>query len=80
MRSFIKVCEAYEVLSNVQLRKVYDKYGEYSLRNGIQKGVDKFGGYTSDGAHFEIFAKFFGTQNPFIGSDRSHEEYLAEIE
>lgn len=80
MRQFIKICEAYDVLSDMHLRKVYDKHGEYSLKNGIQKGVDKFGGYASEGDHFKIFAKFFGTQNPFIGTNRSQESYEAEIQ
>jgi len=29
------MCEAFEVLSNSQLKAIYDKYGEYGLKEGI---------------------------------------------
>lgn len=63
---FVKICEAYEVLSNPLMKRIYDKYGDYSLKNGIMKGTDKFAGYTSTGNHFEVFRKFFGSSNPFV--------------
>lgn len=34
------VSEAYEVLSDVKLRDVFDKYGYQSLKGGIPSGVD----------------------------------------
>ena len=42
---FVKLCEAYEVLSDPTMKRIYDKYGEYSLKNGVPKGQDKFMGY-----------------------------------
>ena len=42
-----KLCEAYQVLSDPLMKRVYDKYGEYSLKNGVPKGQDKFAGYTN---------------------------------
>lgn len=44
---FTKLCEAYQVLSDPLMKRVYDKYGEYSLKNGVPKGQDKFAGYTN---------------------------------
>ena len=46
---FVKVTEAYEVLSDPLMKRVYDKYGEYSLKNGVPKGQDKFAGYVNQG-------------------------------
>ena len=65
-KSFVKISEAYEVLSDPLMKRVYDKYGEYSLKNGVPKGNDKFAGYMNRGNHFKIFENFFGSQNPHI--------------
>jgi DnaJ family protein B protein 4 len=32
---FQLICEAYQVLSNHQLRTIYEQYGEETLRTGI---------------------------------------------
>ena len=65
-KKFVQISEAYEVLSDATMKRIYDKYGDFSLKNGIQKGQDKFAGYVNQGAHFKIFEKFFGTENPFV--------------
>ena len=57
---FIKIANAYEVLSNDEKRKIYDQYGEEGIKANEQGG--------GSGAHFnfdnmgfeEIFSKFFG--------------------
>lgn len=36
---FAKICEAYEVLSNPELKEVYDNYGEKILKNGLPTGT-----------------------------------------
>ena len=35
---FAKICEAYEVLSNPELKNIYDNYGERILKNGFPTG------------------------------------------
>jgi len=42
---FSQVSEAYEVLSDPLMKRIFDKHGEQSLRDGVQKGPDKFLGY-----------------------------------
>lgn len=65
-RNFTRVSEAYEVLADPLMKRIYDKYGEYSLKHGVPKGVDKFAGYVNQGNHFKVFEAFFGSQNPYI--------------
>ena len=57
---FVKIANAYEVLSNDEKRKIYDQYGEEGVKANEQGG--------GAGAHFnfdnmgfeEIFSQFFG--------------------
>lgn len=65
-KKFTKVCEAYKILSDPQMKRIYDKYGDYSLKNGIMKGPDKFDGIVNMGDHFATFEAFFGSSNPYI--------------
>lgn len=77
---FVKICEAYEVLSNPLMKRIYDKYGDYSLKNGVQKGVDKFPGYCNTGNHFQVFQAFFGSSNPYIENyDRGDGDALPDL-
>lgn len=75
---FQLICEAYEVLSNFQLKAIYETYGEEVLRQGIA-GPDggksfiyltfkkvKRGGYVYKGNCYEIFDKYFMESNPFF--------------
>jgi DnaJ family protein B protein 13 len=40
------ICEAYDVLSDSDRKAVFDKYGEYGLKNGVQNELgEKVGGY-----------------------------------
>ena len=78
---FVKVCEAYEVLSDPLMKRIYDKYGDYSLKNGVQKGTDKFPGYINMGNHFKVFQKFFGSSNPYIEQPlKTDDEEPTELE
>ena len=63
---FHLICEAYEVLSNQQLRTIYEEYGDDGLRLGI-RGPDNVyrGGYQYQENCYAIFDKFFLESNPF---------------
>ena len=62
---FDQICEAYEVLSNQELRGVFDKHGEYGLKNGVTNHLGQtIGGYTFLFNSEEIFDTFFGTYDP----------------
>ena len=71
-REFNRICEAYEVLSNSDMKTLYDKNGMDALKNGSTTNNDgKFmGGYAYQGNSFEIFKNFFGTQNPYTDNFR----------
>jgi DnaJ-class molecular chaperone len=62
------ISEAYEVLSEEKFRKIYDKYGYESLKNGIPSGANQFPGYSYKGNSFKIFEAFFGYSNPHCES------------
>uniref|UniRef100_A0A1A8JTP2 DnaJ (Hsp40) homolog, subfamily B, member 1a n=1 Tax=Nothobranchius kuhntae TaxID=321403 RepID=A0A1A8JTP2_NOTKU len=64
---FKEVAEAYDVLSDVKKRDVYDRYGEEGLKGSAGGGVHcgpSFN-YTFSGDPHAIFAEFFGGRSPF---------------
>ena len=62
------------------MKRVYDKYGEYSVLNGIEKGPDKFPGYIYSGDPNKIFEGFFGSNNPYVEDPLPVEGELTELE
>lgn len=54
-QKFIEVSEAYEILSDADQRKIYDRYGEEGLKQG---GANGFGGMHHD--PLDLFKQFFG--------------------
>lgn len=63
---FKEVAEAYEVLSDMRKRDIYDMYGEEGLKGGVPGESGKtFTSYTFHGDPRATFAQFFGTANPF---------------
>jgi len=65
-KKFQEIGEAYDVLSDLEKRAIYDQYGYEGLRDGIP---DSSGATTAAYSYKQnaqdIFEKFFGTTNPF---------------
>ena len=64
---FSKVCEAYEVLSDPELKDCYDQTGYEGLKNGQAK-------YVFNGDSYAVFKRVFGTSNPFGENFKNPEE------
>lgn len=64
---FNAISEAYEVLSQSELRALFDKFGEVALKFGVPDGQGGTlgGNYAYEENGDDIFEKFFGTSNPF---------------
>eukprot|EP00112_Aurelia_sp_Birch-Aquarium-sp1_P007178 Seg1782.12 transcript_id=Seg1782.12/GoldUCD/mRNA.D3Y31 product="DnaJ subfamily B member 13" protein_id=Seg1782.12/GoldUCD/D3Y31 len=64
---FKQIAEAFDALSNVKRRSVYDQFGEEGLKGGIPNvendGFSK--GYVFHGDPDKVFKEFFGGDNPF---------------
>ena len=79
--AFSEICEAYEVLSNSELRDIYDKFGETLMKSGVPDNKLGYrGGYKFQGNSFEIFEKFFGTSNPFTVSLDTYGNQVASMQ
>jgi len=67
-QQFASVAEAYDVLSDPKLKGFYDLYGEEGLKVGLSdgKGGRRGGFYEFSKSPEEVFANFFGTQNPYM--------------
>ncbi|MBA42737.1 MAG: hypothetical protein CMF62_01865 [Magnetococcales bacterium] len=74
-KKFKEITEAYEVLSNPDKRKKYDRYGKYDfsmddsddeMPPGFQRARTRFSGNNIDPN--VVFSQVFGNQNPFGGN------------
>ena len=56
---FHKICEAYDVLSHPERKALFDKYGEYGLKNGVTNhNGQSIKNYIYGGNSNEIYDKF----------------------
>lgn len=62
---FLEVSEAYDVLSDLERRAIYDQFGEEALKVGVPREGKFLEGYAYHGDFLRTFREFFGGDNPF---------------
>lgn len=63
---FSQAAEAYAVLSDPQIRALFDRYGEKGLKQGVPNGKGGFTmAWTFTMDPMEMFSSFFGSNTPF---------------
>ncbi|KAJ9528325.1 hypothetical protein QJQ45_014309 [Haematococcus lacustris] len=80
-QEFYRICEAYDVLSDPKRKGFFDLHGEDALKDGIPDGQGgiKGGFYRFDpqATPSQVFARFFGTANPYEALDAISAQFEA---
>ncbi|KAF2173522.1 hypothetical protein M409DRAFT_61894 [Zasmidium cellare ATCC 36951] len=63
---FVEISEAFEVLSDEQMRKIYDQYGHEGVKQHKERGQGGGGARNP----FDLFSQFFGGGGHFGGGQR----------
>jgi thioredoxin-like negative regulator of GroEL/DnaJ-domain-containing protein 1 len=81
---FIKVANAYEILSDPKKKKTYDQYGEEGVKQQTERenagqggdfgGFGGFGGFNMGGTFDEVFEHFMGGGGGRRGGGRQHRQ------
>ncbi|KAF4582263.1 DnaJ-like protein SCJ1 [Ophiocordyceps camponoti-floridani] len=73
--NFVQVADAYNVLSDAEMRKVYDHYGHEGVKSRRQGG----GGDHHHQDPFDLFSRFFGGGGHFGASSREPRGHNVEV-
>ncbi|PHH86474.1 hypothetical protein CDD83_10195 [Cordyceps sp. RAO-2017] len=73
--NFVQVADAYNVLSDAEMRQVYDRYGHEGVKSRRQGG----GGGDHDQDAFDLFSRFFGGHGHFGASSREPRGHNVEV-
>lgn len=91
---FIKVANAYEVLSDPKKKKIYDQYGEEGVKQQTERenaghgggdfggfgGFGNFGGFNMGGSFEDIFEHFMGGRRQQRGGQHQRQQHHAHFE
>jgi len=75
---FDDICQAFVVLKDSQLKIIYDKYGEYGLKEGIigPDGVKLGGGWFMQKSSTDVYDAEFASTDPFGYQDHFTEQFM----
>jgi len=74
-KKFVEIADAYEALSDAELRKIYDQYGHEGVQQHKQGG-----GARPQQNPFDLFSRFFGGGGHFHGGERKGPNMDARVQ